>query len=37
MKKGFFIITAIFAVGLLPIIAGAATRNPSMEDFTNDY
>jgi hypothetical protein len=37
MKKGFLIITAIFAVGLLPIIAGAASRNPVIEDFTNDY
>jgi hypothetical protein len=35
MKKGLLIITAIFAFGLMTIVADAATRNPALEDFTN--
>lgn len=35
MKRSLFIITAIFALGLMPLIAGAASRNPVIEDFTN--
>ncbi len=35
MKKNLFIIAALFALGLMPLLAGAATRNPLVEDFTN--
>jgi len=36
MKKSLFVTLAFLALGLLPMLAGAATRNPLIESFTND-